>query len=157
MGEYLTCVSETEFTNAGEVMHKVGKVQEKDSLTRSVPLPSKPPPQVNAQRPLEAHDGQYPIPLVLPALRMDVLPPLVRMQQEFATFKGSAITDLDYSIHTLEKARTEYRAALLWMKNVSEKLKNPDYRDQLSKFREVRSLSLSLSDKQQHLSVCPFV
>ena len=50
---------------------------------------------------------------------------------------GSAIWDLDLSIQTLEKSRTEYRAALLWMKNVSEKLQNPDYRDQLARFRAV--------------------
>ena len=60
------------------------------------------------------------------------------MQQELITFRASAIKDLDVSIQTLEKARTEYRAALLWMKNVSDKLQNPDYSDQLAKFREVR-------------------
>lgn len=80
-----------------------------------------------------------------PSDRMDTLSPIVRMQQEFATFKASAISDLDYSIRTLEKARTEYRAALLWMKKVSEKLQDPDYRDQLAKFREVRNLPHSLS------------
>ena len=62
------------------------------------------------------------------------------MQYDFATFMHSAIKDLAQSIQTLEKSRTEYRAALLWMRDVSEKLKNPDYRDQLSKFREVGSL-----------------
>lgn len=36
MGEYLVCVSESEYTNAGEVMCKVGKVEQKDSLARSV-------------------------------------------------------------------------------------------------------------------------
>lgn len=37
----------------------------------------------------------------------------------------------------MEKTRKEYRAALLWMKDVSEKLHNPDLKDQLSKFRKV--------------------
>ena len=37
----------------------------------------------------------------------------------------------------MEKARKAYRAALLWMKDVSEKLHNPDLKDQLSKFRKV--------------------
>lgn len=60
---------------------------------------------------------------------------------------GSAIQDLDLSIKTLEQARTEYRAALLWMKNVSEKLQNPDYRDQLAKFREVGHWDQGLVDQ----------
>ena len=57
-----------------------------------------------------------------------------------ATFEASALSDLSVSIHTLEKARTDYRAALLWMKDVSGKLQNPDYRDQLVRFREVSDL-----------------
>ena len=52
-------------------------------------------------------------------------------------FRVTAIRDLGISIQRLQKARTEYRAALLWMKDVSEKLHNPDYRNQLFKFREV--------------------
>ena len=52
-------------------------------------------------------------------------------------FQSTAIRDLNFSIQRLEKARTDYRAALLWMKNVSEKLQNPDYYNQLAKFREV--------------------
>ena len=52
-------------------------------------------------------------------------------------FRVTAIRDLGLSIQRLQKARTEYRAALLWMKDVSEKLQNPDYRNQLFKFREV--------------------
>ena len=52
-------------------------------------------------------------------------------------FRVTAIRDLSLSIQRLQKARTEYRAALLWMKDVSEKLQNPDYRNQLFKFREV--------------------
>ncbi len=31
------CVSESEYTNAGEVMQKVGKVEQKDSMARLVP------------------------------------------------------------------------------------------------------------------------
>jgi len=61
----------------------------------------------------------------------------MRIQQESLTFRDSAIRDLAISIQLLEKARSEYRAALLWMKDVSVKLQNPDYRDQLAKFREV--------------------
>ena len=69
--------------------------------------------------------------------RLSVLPGLQRLYQEMATFEASALSDLSLSIQTLEKARTDYRAALLWMKDVSGKLHNPDYRDQLVRFREV--------------------
>jgi hypothetical protein len=68
--------------------------------------------------------------------RLTVLPGLQRLYQEMATFEASALSDLTISIQTLEKARTDYRAALLWMKDVSGKLHNPDYRDQLVRFRE---------------------
>ena len=72
------------------------------------------------------------------AYRYQMITPLIRLHREFLVFRGSAIRDLNESIQLLEKARTEYRAALLWMKDVSEKLHNPDYRDQLIRFREVR-------------------
>ena len=69
--------------------------------------------------------------------RLGLIPALMRIQQESLTFRDSAIRDLAISIQLLEKARSEYRAALLWMKDVSMKLQNPNYRDQLAKFREV--------------------
>ena len=68
---------------------------------------------------------------------MKCVPPIIRLHQEFCTFTNNAITDLNESIRRLEKARMEYRAALLWMKNVSEKLHDPDQRNQLVRFREV--------------------
>ena len=34
MGEYLRVWSETEYTNAGEVMQNVGRLQQEDSKTR---------------------------------------------------------------------------------------------------------------------------
>lgn len=40
------------------------------------------------------------------------------------------------TINRMEAARTEYRGALLWMKNVSEEL-DPDTYKQLEKFRKV--------------------
>ena len=67
-----------------------------------------------------------------------MIPPLMRMHNEFTVFRDTAVRDLNNSIQSLEKGRTEYRAALLWMKDVSDKLHNPDYRDQLVRFREVR-------------------
>ena len=66
-----------------------------------------------------------------------MFPGLQRLYHEMTTFQVSALSDLNYSIQKLEKARTDYRAALLWMKDVSAKLHDPDYRDQLIRFREV--------------------
>lgn len=70
--------------------------------------------------------------------RLRTIEPITRLQQEFITFSSSAIGDLSESIKRLEKARADYRAALLWMKDVSEKLHNPDAREQLARFREVQ-------------------
>lgn len=70
--------------------------------------------------------------------RMKTIPSMMRLHQEFSTFSNTAIKDLTESIQQLEKARADYRAALLWMKNVSDKLHNPDYPNQLTRFREVK-------------------
>ena len=70
--------------------------------------------------------------------RMKTIPPMMRLHQEFSTFSRTAIKDLTESIQRLEKSRADYRAALLWMKDVSEKLHNPDYPNQLTRFREVK-------------------
>jgi len=52
-------------------------------------------------------------------------------------FLVSAVKDLTKSIEQLEKARSEYRAAMLWLRNASAKLDDPDASKQLTKFREV--------------------
>ena len=41
------------------------------------------------------------------------------------------------TVETMEKVRTEYRGALLWMRNVSTEL-DPDTFRQLEKFRKVQ-------------------
>ncbi|RUS84848.1 hypothetical protein EGW08_007389, partial [Elysia chlorotica] len=64
--------------------------------------------------------------------------PLRRLYQEVETFRYRAVSDTLVTINRMESARTEYRGALLWMKNVSEEL-NPDMYKQLEKFRKVQS------------------
>ncbi|XP_062578290.1 islet cell autoantigen 1-like [Saccostrea cucullata] len=64
--------------------------------------------------------------------------PLVRLYQEVETFRYRAISDTLMTINRMEAARTEYRGALLWMKNVSEEL-DPDTYKQLEKFRKVQA------------------
>ncbi|XP_034032879.1 islet cell autoantigen 1-like isoform X6 [Thalassophryne amazonica] len=70
--------------------------------------------------------------------RMALRPPLYRLHQEVETFRRRAIADTLLTVGHMEKARTEYRGALLWMKNISQEL-DPDTYKQLEKFRKVQS------------------
>ena len=64
--------------------------------------------------------------------------PLVRLYKDVETFQYRAVTDTYETIEKMEKSRTAYRAALLWMKDVSQKL-DPDAYKQLDKFRKVQA------------------
>ncbi|CAL8096874.1 unnamed protein product [Orchesella dallaii] len=65
-------------------------------------------------------------------------PPLLRLYQEVETFRNRAVEDTWETVHHMEKNRTEYRAALNWMKNVSQEL-DPDMNKQMDKFRNVQT------------------
>lgn len=67
---------------------------------------------------------------------MALCTPLHRLHQEVETFRRRAIADTFLTVSRMEKARTEYRGALLWMKDVSQEL-DPDTYKQLEKFRKV--------------------
>uniref|UniRef100_A0A3Q2XJG3 Islet cell autoantigen 1 n=1 Tax=Hippocampus comes TaxID=109280 RepID=A0A3Q2XJG3_HIPCM len=69
-----------------------------------------------------------------PALRK----PLCRLYQEVETFRFRAISDTWLTVKRMEQSRTEYRGALLWMKDVSAEL-DPDTRKQMDKFRKVQA------------------
>jgi len=85
----------------------------------------------------------------LPVLLSSVMPrlalctPLHRFEQEVETFRRRAIADTLLTVSRMEKARTEYRGALLWMKDVSQEL-DPDTYKQLEKFRKVRPRKASV-------------
>lgn len=70
--------------------------------------------------------------------RMALCAPLHRLHQEVETFRRRAIADTLLTVGRMEKARTEYRGALLWMKDVSQEL-DPDTYKQLEKFRKVQA------------------
>ena len=70
--------------------------------------------------------------------RLAIRVPLVRLYQEVDTFRLRAIEDTRWTVEAMEKARTEYRGALMWMKNVSTEL-DPDTFKQLEKFRKVQA------------------
>lgn len=81
--------------------------------------------------------------------RMALCTPLHRLHQEVETFRRRAIADTFLTVSRMEKARTEYRGALLWMKDVSQEL-DPDTYKQLEKFRKVEEgfYRLILVDKR---------
>ncbi|XP_074047723.1 islet cell autoantigen 1-like protein isoform X1 [Macrotis lagotis] len=69
--------------------------------------------------------------------RLALCTPLSRLEQEVATFSHRAVSDTLMTINRMEQARTEYRGALLWMKDVSQEL-DPDTSKQMEKFRKVQ-------------------
>lgn len=70
--------------------------------------------------------------------RVQLRNPLVRLYQEVETFQYRAVADTLMTIDKMEKSRTAYRGALLWMKDASQQL-DPDTYKQLDKFRKVQS------------------
>ena len=72
--------------------------------------------------------------------RIQLRQPLYRLFQEVETFRTQAIVDTQLTVNKMEEARTEYRGALLWMKDVSERL-DPDAYNRLEKFRKVCSVN----------------
>lgn len=69
--------------------------------------------------------------------RLALCTPLSRLKQEVATFNQRAVSDTLMTINRMERARTEYRGALLWMKDASQEL-DPDTLKQMEKFRKVQ-------------------
>ncbi|KAJ9590214.1 hypothetical protein L9F63_016664, partial [Diploptera punctata] len=69
--------------------------------------------------------------------RLTLRVPLLRLYQEVDTFRHRAIEDTLQNVNSMEKVRTEYRASLSWMKNVSQEL-DPDTYKQLERFRKVQ-------------------
>lgn len=68
---------------------------------------------------------------------MKIRAPLVRLQHEMNTFIGRAIKDTHTTVQAMERERTEYRAALDWMKAASAQL-DPDKGRGLDKFRNAQ-------------------
>nr|XP_014345976.1 PREDICTED: islet cell autoantigen 1 isoform X2 [Latimeria chalumnae] len=70
--------------------------------------------------------------------RLALRSPLCRLYQEVETFRYRAISDTWLTVNRMEQSRTEYRGALLWMKDVSQEL-DPDLFKQMEKFRKVQA------------------
>ncbi|XP_060112974.1 islet cell autoantigen 1-like protein isoform X1 [Heteronotia binoei] len=69
--------------------------------------------------------------------RLALCIPLSRLGKELATFSQRAVSDTLLTINRMEQARTEYRGALLWMKDASQEL-DPDTHNQMEKFKKVQ-------------------
>lgn len=70
--------------------------------------------------------------------RLNIRPPLVQLHHDVEIFRGRAVTDTRSTVLEMEKARTEYRAALSWMKSASPQL-DPDTGHGLERFRKSQS------------------
>lgn len=70
--------------------------------------------------------------------RMCVRVPLLRLQHEVEIYRNRAVSDTQTTITVMEKERTEYRAALAWMKSSSSEL-DPDTGRGVDKFRTAQS------------------
>lgn len=68
---------------------------------------------------------------------MKLRAPIVRLHHEVDTFTGRAIKDTYGTVQVMERERTEYRAALGWMKAASAQL-DPDKGHGLDKFRNAQ-------------------
>lgn len=89
--------------------------------------------------------------------RLSLRLPLVRLYHEVETFQYRAIVDCLQTVEKMEKARTAYRGALMWMKDVSQQL-DPDTCKQLEKFRKVQiSLTLFSHINLFLLAFLPFI
>lgn len=63
--------------------------------------------------------------------------PLLRLHHEVTIFKECAVSDTQSTVTSMENGRTEYRAALEWMKSLCESL-DPDTGRGLHKYRAVQ-------------------
>lgn len=81
--------------------------------------------------------------------------PLERIYQKLETFHRRAVADTLQIIQYMERARTEYRASLNWMKDISQEL-DPDTYKQLERFKKVQEhvkKSKSRFDRSKHICV----
>ncbi len=67
----------------------------------------------------------------------------MRLYQELETFRYRAVSDTAITIERMEVYRTDYRAGMLWMAEVSKEL-DPDVNKRLDKFRDVSSFAVAL-------------
>ena len=81
--------------------------------------------------------------------RLGLRASLARLFSELETFRFRAIQDTQITVTKMEQARSDYRARLLWMADISKEV-DPDQMKRLDKFRDVQlqvKLAKTLFDK----------
>ena len=76
--------------------------------------------------------------------RLALRPSIMRLAEEVDTFRYRAIEDTATTVSHMEKIRSEYRGALMWMKNVSTEL-DPDTYKQLVRISQCGNYRILLS------------
>ena len=69
--------------------------------------------------------------------RLGLRASLARLFSELETFRFRAIQDTQITVTKMEQSRSDYRARLLWMADISKEL-DPDQNKRLDKFRDVQ-------------------
>jgi hypothetical protein len=69
--------------------------------------------------------------------RLGLRSSLARLFSELETFRFRAIQDTQITVSKMEQARTDYRARLLWMADISKEL-DPEQMKRLDKYRDVQ-------------------
>eukprot|EP00111_Clytia_hemisphaerica_P000168 TCONS_00000402-protein len=78
--------------------------------------------------------------------RLGMRSSLARLYSEIETFRFRAIQDTQLTVTKMETSRSEYRARLLWMADISKEL-DPDQFKRLDKFRDVQ-MQVKLAKKK---------
>ncbi|CAG9538012.1 unnamed protein product [Cercopithifilaria johnstoni] len=84
--------------------------------------------------------------------RLQIRNPLLRFFDELHVFTERAILDCADTVDAAEKARTEYRGSLLWMKKTSKEL-DPDAENILEKFRTAQNVVRRNKEKLDNLKL----
>ena len=92
---------------------------------------------------LERHSSNGMTVFIFVCSRLTLRVPLVRLYQEVETFHHRAVGDTWQTVMRMERLRTEYRAALLWMADISREL-DPEMYKKLDKYREVTTTTFRL-------------
>uniref|UniRef100_A0A0N5AKF1 AH domain-containing protein n=1 Tax=Syphacia muris TaxID=451379 RepID=A0A0N5AKF1_9BILA len=78
--------------------------------------------------------------------------PLIRFMEELRVFSDRAILDCLSTVEAAEKAQTEYRGSLLWMKKTSVEL-DPEAENALEKFRKAQCIVRKNKEKLDSLKM----
>lgn len=84
--------------------------------------------------------------------RQQIRGPLIRFLNELQVFSERAILDCSETVSAAEKARTEYRGSLLWMKKISDEL-DPETENAMEKFRKAQSVVRRNKEKLDSLKL----